>query len=226
MNPMTRLILAAAVFLATHYVSSTPLRARLVRLLGTNGYLVLYSAVAFAALGGMVWAYYRAPYVGLWHIPALRYAPLVIMPVALFLVVCGVLTRNPTVVGAEKLIRASDPVRGVLRITRHPVMWGITLWAGSHIAARGDAVALIFFGSFLMLAVTGTILIDRRKRAQLGADWERFARASSNVPFAAILAGKTRFSASEIGWVRPAIALALYGALVWLHASLFGARPY
>ena len=95
MNPMTRLLLAAAAFLIAHYVSSTPLRPRLVRLLGANGYVLLYSAVAFATLGGMAWAYYRAPYLGLWHVPALRYAPLAIMPLALILVVCGVLMRNP-----------------------------------------------------------------------------------------------------------------------------------
>lgn len=226
MNPMTRLLLSAAAFLITHYISSTPLRARLVRLLGTNGYVLLYSAIAFATLGAMVWAYYRAPYLGLWHIPALRYAPLVVVPFALVLVVCGALMRNPTAVGSEKLLRGGDAVRGVLRITRHPVMWGITLWAGSHILARGDAAAAVFFGSLLVLALYGTILIDRRKRAALGAEWTRFAEATSNVPFVAIVAGRNRFSAAEIGWARPLLALLLYGLILWFHAPLFGARPY
>ena len=63
MNPMTRLLVAAALFLATHYVSSTPLRARLIRGLGTNGYLLLYSAIAFvtlAATGIFRWSERRA----------------------------------------------------------------------------------------------------------------------------------------------------------------------
>lgn len=64
MNPMTHLIVATAAFLAMHYISSTPLRARLVNALG-NAYLGLYSLIAFATLGYMVWAYYRAPFVGL-----------------------------------------------------------------------------------------------------------------------------------------------------------------
>lgn len=223
---MTRLLLAAAAFLATHYISSTPLRARLVQALGTNGYLILYSAIAFATLGGMVWAYYRAPFIGLWYVPALRYAPLVIMPFALILVVSGVTMRNPTAVGAERRLRDHDPVRGVLRITRHPVMWGIALWAGSHILARGDAAAVVFFGSILALALTGTILIDRRKRAALGGDWTRFANATSSVPFVALLTGSNRFSAREIGWSRTLLAASLYGLALWLHPSLFGARPY
>lgn len=226
MNPMTRLLLAAAAFLITHYVSSTPLRAHLVRLLGTNGYLLLYSAVAFATLIGMAWAYYRAPYFGLWHVPALRYAPLVAMPFALILVVCGLLMRNPAAVGAEKLLRGGATACGVLRITRHPVLWGIALWAGSHIAARGDAAAAIFFGSMLLLALSGTFLIDRRKRAALGEDWVRFANASSNVPLVAILTGRNRISLAEIGWSRPLLAIVLYGITLWLHAPLFGARPF
>lgn len=226
MNPMTRLLLAAAAFLITHYVSSTPLRPRLVRLLGANGYVLLYSAVAFATLGGMAWAYYRAPYLGLWHVPALRYAPLVIMPLALILLVCGVLMRNPTAVGSEKLLRGGGAARGVLRITRHPVMWGIALWAASHIAARGDAAAAVFFGSMLVLALSGTVLIDRRKSAALGEDWARFANVTSNVPFLAVLRGRSRLNLAEIGWGRPLLAIVLYGLILWLHAPVFGARPY
>lgn len=226
MNPMTRLLIAAAVFLAAHYVSSTPLRGRLVRLLGSNGYLLLYSAIAFAALGGMVWAYYRAPFIGLWHVPALRYVPLVVMPVALILVACGLLTPNPAMVGAERLLRAAKPARGILRVTRHPLMWGIALWAASHIAARGDVAAIVFFGSFLLLAVTGTVLIDRRKRAALGADWMRYGASTSNLPFGAIVAGRNSFSGREIGWLRVVAGVLAYALLLWSHSLLFGARPY
>lgn len=226
MHPMTRLLVAAAVFLATHYVSSTPLRARLVRALGANGYLLLYSAVAFATLGAMVWAYYRAPYIGLWHTPLLRYLPLVIMPLALILIACGLFTPNPTMVGGERLLHSTEPAHGILRVTRHPLMWGIGLWGGSHLLARGDAAAVVFFGSFTVLALTGTALIDRRKRAMLRDEWQRYAAVTSNIPFAAIAAGRNRFSAREIGWTRPAVGLALYALILWLHGTLFGARPY
>lgn len=226
MNPMTRLFLATAAFLLTHYLSSTPLRGRLVQALGANGYLLIYSATAFVTLGGMAWAYYRAPYIGLWHVPALRYAPLVVMPFALVLFVGGVLTRNPAALGGDRLLGSGNPSQGVLRVTRHPVMWGIALWAGSHIAARGDAAAAVFFGSILVLALSGTLLIDRRKRAAIGHDWTRFTQATSNVPFLAILGGRNRFIGREIGWSRPLLAVVLYGLTLWLHVPLFGARPY
>ena len=224
MNPLTHLLLAAVLFLATHYVASTPLRARLVAALG-NAYLGLYSLSAFLTLGYMVWAYYRSPFFNLWHAVALHYVPLIIMPFSLLLVVCALLTLNPTLVGQERLLKTDEPARGILRITRHPLMWGFALWAASHIAARGDAAALIFFGTFLLLALSGTVLIDRRKAATLGDDWRRYAAVTSNVPFAAIATGRNRFNPREIGWLKPVVALVLYGLLLWQHSNLFGAHP-
>jgi uncharacterized membrane protein len=174
----------------------------------------------------MVWAYLRAPFIGLWHVPALRYAPLFVMPIALLLVVAGITTRNPTAVGQERWLHESEPARGILRVTRHPVMWGIALWAAAHVLARGDVAAAVFFGAFLVLALTGTVLIDRRKRAARGAAWLRFSAVTSNLPYAAIARGRNRFSGREIGWVSPAIALGGYALLLWAHPLLFGARPY
>lgn len=224
MSPMTHLLLAAALFLATHYLASTPLRARLVAMLG-KAYLGLFSFIAFATLGYMIWAYYRAPFVNLWYAVALRYVPLIVMPFSLLLIVCGLLTSNPTLVGQEQLLKAGDAARGILRITRHPLMWGFALWAASHIAARGDAAALVFFSTFLLLALSGTVLIDRRKAATLGDDWRRYAAITSNLPFAAIATGRNQFKPGEIGWVKPAAALALYVLSLWQHTNLFGAHP-
>jgi uncharacterized membrane protein len=225
-NPLTQLVLASAAFLATHLVSSTPLRARLIAAAGEKAYLGLYSIAAAAALGWIIYAYYRAPYAALWHAPWLRYAPLVIMPFALVLMVCGLLTRNPTMVGQERYLESRDAARGILRVTRHPLMWGVALWAASHVLARGDAAAALFFGTFLLLALGGTVLADRRKARTLGERWQRFAAVTSHVPFAAVAAGRNSFAPGEIGWVRPALGIALYIALVLLHPLIFGARPY
>lgn len=223
MSPMAHLVLATGALLLTHYVSSTPLRATLVAALG-KGYLGLYSLVAFATIGWMVWAFYHAPFINLWYAVALRPVPLVVMPFALMFIVCGLLSRNPTLVGREGLLKAAEPARGILRITRHPMMWGFALWAASHIAARGDAAAVVFFGGFLVLALAGTWLIDRRKAATLGDDWQRFAAVTSNVPFAAIIAGRNQLKLAEIGWWKILLGLAIYGVLLMLHHRLFGAH--
>jgi len=223
MNPISHLLLASGLFLATHFVSSTPLRAKLSGALGA-AYLAVYSTVAFATLGWMTWAYHRAPFFNLWYSVELRWVPLVAMPFAFVLFVCGLAARNPTMVGHERLLKAAEPARGILRVTRHPLMWAFALWAASHIVARGDSASVVFFGAFLVLALAGPWLIDRRKRAALGADWRHFAAVTSNVPFAAIAAGRNRFRPGEFAPWQLGVAVVLYAAFLVLHQALFGAH--
>jgi uncharacterized membrane protein len=218
------LLAATAVFLATHFVSSTPLRAAAARAMGEWPWRGLYSVVAFAALFWMVSAYIQAPREALLWSP-LRHLPSAVMPVAFILVACGY-WRNPTIVGADGLLKSEDPARGIIRITRHPLMWAVILWSLAHIAARADLKSMIFFGGFFVLAALGTILIDTRKEKSKGDDWKRFAALTSNIPFVAIAQGRNRIVWREIGWLRPMIGIALFLAFFFLHPHLFGARPY
>ena len=221
---MEQLLLACGVFLATHFVPSTPLREPLVRALGRWGYTAFYSTVSFACIGWMVWAYGRAPVEMLW--PGLRWLPAAVMPLSFILLAGGLFARNPTIVGAEGLMKSDDPARGMIRVTRHPIMWSFMLWAAAHILARGELKATVFFGTFLLLAAVGTFLMDRRKAAALGEDWKRFAAVTSHAPFVAILQGRNRLNLAEIGWRNPAIGLALYALFLWGHPWMFGARAY
>jgi uncharacterized membrane protein len=218
---MTPLLAATALFLLTHFVPSTPLRPVLVKALGEWSYRGLYSLVALATLAWMISAYNAAPRELLW--PGLRFVPVVVIPFAFVLIACGY-WRNPTIVGADKLLKNEDPARGIIRITRHPLMWAIMLWSGAHILARGDLKSAIFFGGFLLLAGLGTILMDSRKKSN--PDWARFTAVTSNLPFVALAQGRNRIVWREIGWLRPAIGLALFAAFFLGHNWLFGANPY
>lgn len=224
MDPSKQLFLAAAVFLATHFVSSTPLRPALVKAIGEKAYLGAYILVSFATIGWMAWAYGKAPAEPLW--PGLRLLPALLMPLSFVLIACGVLSKNPTAVGAAGLLKSAEPARGIIRITRHPVMWGLMLWSGAHLLARGEFHATVFFGTFLVLAALGALLIDARKRKTLGEDWRRFERSTSYFPFLAIVQDRNRLDAAEIGWRNPLVGLALYAVAFLAHAWLFGARPY
>jgi len=226
MDAMQLLQLATVVFLATHFSASTPLRTGLVRLAGDNGYLGLYSAVSLATLAWMIWAYLKAPHESVWIGDEFKVWAVFLMPVSLVLVACGLLTRNPSAVHQENALAAMDSPRGILRVTRHPVMWGIALWAAVHLVARGDLASIVFFGGFLVLALSGTVLIDRRKSRTIGVDWERFTAVTSNVPFAAIMQGRNQFRFDEIGGWRVGTGIALYFVLIYAHPYLFGARPY
>jgi len=203
---------------------STPLRAAAVRGIGRGAYLGLFSLASLAGLAWMALEYKRAPYEALWT--GVRWVPVAVMPFAFILLACGLLARNPALLGQAAALRQDDAARGMLRVTRHPIMWSIMLWAGAHILAVGSLQAVVFFGGLLLLAAAGTVLQDARKAAELGTDWARFAASTSNVPFAAIARGRNRFSAREIGWGRPAIGLVLFAATLYFHPWLFGFRPY
>jgi uncharacterized membrane protein len=224
MSPMEHLYAACLAFLVTHFMPSTPLRAPMVRVLGQWPYTGLYSLVAFAAIGWMSWAYTRAPIQPLWE--GVRWLPVVVMPISFVLLAGGLFANNPTVVGMYRLLKDPEPARGMIRVTRHPVMWSFLIWALAHVLARGDLRALVFFGTFAVVAGLGTLLMDMRKAKSLGDNWARFAAVTSNVPFLAILQGRNRLDIKEIGFRNPAIGLALFAAFYSFHGALFGSPSY
>lgn len=212
MTPTAVLALATASFIATHFVSSTPLRPALVARIGERPYQGLYVVVAFATLGWMGWAFAQTPREPLFS--GAREIAYVVMPIAFVLLACG-FGRNPTIVGAEKLLKSEDPARGVIRITRHPIMWAFMLWAAAHVVARGDVKSLIFFGGLFFVAALGTVLLDARKRSN--PDFQRFEAVTSNIPFQAVLEKRNRIAWREIGWLRPAIGIAVYFGVLSFH---------
>jgi uncharacterized membrane protein len=222
-NTLT-LILATLVFLGIHALPATPLRAVAVRALGEGAYLGLFSLASLAVLVWMGLEYKRAPFEGLW--PGLRLVPIAVLPIAFVLLACGLLARNPTLAGQSAALKSADPARGMIRVTRHPVMWAIMLWAAAHILAIGSLQAVIFFGGLLLLAAAGTTLQDARKAKQLGEEWKRFAALTSNAPFLAAAQGRNRVVWREIGWTRPTMGIVLFVVLLYFHAWLFGVRPY
>jgi uncharacterized membrane protein len=225
---VTNLVLAAAFLLVSHFgISSTPLRPWLAERLGERPYQTVYTLVAFGAFAWLIFAYWRAPYIEVWLLRAwAAWLPLIVMPFALLLVVCGVSTPNPTAVGSPDTLDQAQPVRGIARVTRHPFMWGAALWALSHMVPNGDAASLVLFGSLAVLALLGTLLIDHKFALRRGAQWRQFAAASSNLPFGAILAGRQQLVPAEIGWRRAGVALALYLLLLVIHPWLFGVSPF
>ena len=219
---MSMLLAAAAYFVLIHLlVSGTRLRDALVRRIGDGPYMGLFS---LASIVGIVWlarsyGEARTEAVVFWSVTEpTRWAQIVLQLLATLLVVVGLTTRNPTSVKQEAALDRADLVRGVLRITRHPFLWGVAMWAVGHLLVNGDAASLVLFGSLLALAVFGTYSIDAKRRRVLGAAWEPFAAQTSNVPF-----GKgVRVSLREIGWWRVLLGVAVWAALLFGHGHLIG----
>lgn len=227
---MLQLWAAAAFFLGIHLViAGSGARARIVGLIGERAWLVLFSLASLAGISWLAYSFNQAvlgPNHLYWVPPAwtLHLAPLVILVAALFVVV-GVTTPNPTAVGAEALADKPDTVKGMLRITRHPFLWGAAIWALWHILVNGDKASIIFFGTFALLAILGTFSIDDKKRKRMGDSWTAFAAKTSNLPFAAIFAGRNQLKLGELGWWRILAALIVFGALFYAHIWLFGVSP-
>jgi uncharacterized membrane protein len=221
---MFSLLVAGVAFCGSHVLlSSTRLRGSLRDQLGENGYLVVYSLTALATFAWFVAAYARAPTILFWVPPAwTALVPVALMPFATFLLVAGYSTPNPTAVGMERRAGADDPAPGILRVTRHPVMWSLGLWAVGHLVANEDLASLYFFGAIAALALGGTLLIDRKKRLALGSNWQRLASVTSNFPCAALLAGRSRLRWRDIGLLRPLAALLLYAVLFLAHPLFTG----
>src|SRR5689334_19927214 len=222
---LVSLVIAGLAFCGSHVLlSSTGLRGSLRDQLGERGFLAVYSLTAAATFAWFVVAYAHSPTIVLW--PEHRWTalvPVVVMPLASILLVAGYTTPNPTAVTMERLARADDPAPGVLRVSRHPVMWAIGLWAVSHVIANGDLRSLLFFGAFAFLSLGGTVLIDRKKQLALGSNWARLAEVTSNVPFAALVAGRTRLRWRDISLLRVIAGLLLYAVLYNGHAIIAGA---
>lgn len=209
-------------FVLLHFVlSSSAIRAALVRRLGEGRFMGVYALAVGAPFVVMLFAWSEVPWIPLWEPPRwASHLALTLMLPALYLLVAGYSTKSPTAAGAGSA--AAEPPRGVITITRHPALWGFALWALAHLISNGTVRDLLLFGGILILAVGGMLHIDARRRAASPETWSRFAAQTSLVPFAAILRGRTKLDVRGM-LPRLLVAIVLYGALVLaLHRWLIG----
>ncbi len=224
---MASLSLAALFFIGLHLgVSGTPLRDRVVAIAGLRGYMVAFSVASVASIVWLVSAYNAAGYVSTWgQVGWGSYLSIALMLPAFLLVVIGLTTPNPTAVAQEGLV--DQPPRGIVRVTRHPFLVGVTIWAGVHLISNGDVASLLFFAALAIVAAAGTVSIDAKRRRALGGPaWDAFASRTSILPFAAILGGRNTFVAREFGWWRPAVGVLAYALMLGGHAHIIGVSPF
>lgn len=221
---MISLVLAAAFFVGIHlFISGTRLRGVLVEWLGEGPYRGLFSLLSLVGIVWMSVAYSSAPLVELWGDGDWFQPPAQVLMVCAFLLVgIGLTTPNPTSVGAEGLLEQEVPATGILRITRHPFLTGVAVWALVHVVFNGDAASLLFFGALGVLAIAGPFSIDRKRARASGDAWQRFAAVTSRLPFLAIAQGRNSLAFGELGWWRIALGVALYALFLWIHPWLFG----
>jgi uncharacterized membrane protein len=222
---MIWLAAAAAAFVLVHLlVSGTRLRDGLVARMGEGAYMGAFSLASLVLIWALAASYgdARGQTVVWWGVEGWsRHIAWLIQLLAFLLIVPGLLTPNPTSVKQEGALDRPDPAKGILRVTRHPFLWGVAIWGAGHLLVNGDLASLILFGSLAVLSVLGTSSIDAKRLRALGPKYQAFMDQTSNVPFAAILSGRQKLRLGEISW-RLLLALAVYALVFWAHPYIAG----
>ncbi|MEO1192246.1 MAG: NnrU family protein [Pseudomonadota bacterium] len=221
------LLAATVAFILSHMVlSSRPLRAMLVQRLGDGGFRAGYSILVILTFVWMLLAYGAAPYYPVWEPPPWTAAvAAVIMIPATLLFVIGLATPSPTAVGGEQRLDVKDarsPAVGILSVTRHPFLCGVTLFAIAHLLANGDLATIILMVGLALLSVAGMMHIDARRAASLGPLWGPIAISTSRLPFLAIAQGRAEFDLAGIGWWRILLAVVVYCIFIAFHGVIAG----
>jgi uncharacterized membrane protein len=222
---MPLLTIAVIVWIGIHLgLAGTRLRNVIVRRTGEVAFRIVFSLLSVLGLLFLVKAWEAAPTLLLWAPPDwLRWLLVAAMLPAFVLFAGSVSVRNPTAIGPRD--QAAEPPRGIIRVTRHPMLWSFSIWACVHLVGNGDTASLVFFGAFLATSLAGMPSIDAKLARRDPNTWAALSAATSIVPFGAIAGQRNRLVLREIGWLTPAIGGLAWIATLLLHPWVFGVAP-
>lgn len=213
------LTLAFAAFFLSHSVPvRPPVRSWLVARLGRRGFTLAYSVFSLVILGWLIVAVGRAPFIPLWYwAPWQNHAALTVMLLVCLILALTIGQPNPFSFGGayDELFDPAHP--GLVRLTRHPLLMALALWGGVHMLANGDLAHVILFGAFTAFALMGGRLVDRRKKREMGPEWDRLWQATQ--------AGQAWPVALRGTLLRLLAGFGLFGSLVALHPVVLGVSP-
>lgn len=200
------LIIGLVAILGVHLLGGIyEVHTALVGMLGKNMYRMTHSAVSVIGLVLIVMGFMDRPYEVIWDLPPVTaMAPVILMPFSLMLFAgSGMATKTTQ------------------RIVRHPMLWGVTLFAGAHLLANPDKASIMLFGGFLFYGLAGQILGDRKARLTDAESYAELAGRTSLIPFAALLSGRAGASPGG-GWKVVGAGLVVYFALMLTHGYFTG----
>jgi uncharacterized membrane protein len=176
------LIAANIAFVGTHFAMSHPLRAPMVKALGAGGFQAAYIVVSFATLGWVYVAFKAAPPADLPGSGEVGWIIATIITWPAMVLLAGSLIGNPALPTPLAEAQARAEPKGVFLVTRHPMMWGIGLWAISHIALMWSTRTLVTALAMGVLALVGSRLQDAKKEALMGVSWAGWESKTSYWP--------------------------------------------
>jgi len=81
------------------------------------------------------------------------------------------LNSNPALVGANLNGLSTRSPDGAFRVTRHPMMFAIAIFSSAQLLIMPSLRNLISCGGFIILALLGSRLQDRKKLVQVPREW-------------------------------------------------------
>lgn len=180
---MNILISGIVIFFGIHLLPGmVSLRRNLVDRLGDKVYQGVYALIALAGFVLIIYGKSIAEFQHLWRPPGwgIRVAP-VLMVLAFVSLAAAYMPSN------------------LKRFTRHPMLWGVTLWSAAHLLTNGDLASLLLFGSFGGYALYGMYSANLR-----GATKQ-----------------ETVYPVSK-DFITAVIGLVAYAAVLYGHSFLFG----
>lgn len=180
---MLYLITGLLLFVGIHlFPSLTGLRQGLIARVGENSYKGLFSLFTLLGLGLIIFGFSHTSKFLVYHpLQALRPLAIVLMAISMI------------------LFAAANMPTNIKRLTRHPMLWGLAIWALAHLLANGDRAALLLFGGMGGYALLGMLSANR-----CGAQLQQH-----KLPLRKDI-------------ITAAAGLVAFGILVTLHPFLFG----
>jgi uncharacterized membrane protein len=160
---MAVMIVGLALFIGIHLVPVSPrLRASLIARFGDKPYRGFFSAISAIGVILIIVGYHLRP-----------------ERVQLFAPWAAARDAAPFVMTLSFVLFAVANMRThIRRIVRHPMLIGLMLWAGVHLAANGDLTGTVLFGSFLAYSIVALISAIQRNAVKVFVpEWKYDAMA-------------------------------------------------
>lgn len=179
---LTTLIAANVAFVGSHFAMSHSLRAPMVRVLGAGGFQIAYSLVSFATLASVYYTFVAAPQADLPGSGEIGWIAASLITLPAMILLAGSFIGNPALPTPLAEAQARAEPRGVFKVTRHPMMWAIGLWALSHLVLFWSIRTMITAVAMGVLALVGARLQDGKKAALMGDAWGQWQSRTSYWP--------------------------------------------
>ena len=143
---MELLIAGLVIFFGMHLIPSRPsLRNSLLSKLGEKGFKAVFALISLAGLVLIVLGKGDAEFIALYEPPEWgKHVTSLLVLVALYCLI------------------SSELKTSLRSVTAHPMLWGISAWAGGHLLANGDRASVLLCASFLIYSLFAMASANRR----------------------------------------------------------------